>query len=178
MREEAVVFDVDGVLVDSSKRRREAESRAGCMKCPAFWRIFNDPLLAEELDEPRITGVELARRRAEEGYVIVVITGRPRSMRRITLKQLREIKVKPHILLMRSSGKHEASPKLKARLLENLIYSEGIRVAEIHDDDPEALHYMGVIAKDAALYLHLPGSGYEVIRPSPHAPRPPRGKAG
>jgi hypothetical protein len=163
-KDAASVFDVDGVLIDSSERMREAARRAGCRKCPAFWRYFLDPSLIEELDKPRRIGVELALSRMREGYKIIVVTGRPQRLRRITLRQLREIGINPLRLFVKPEGSGMNTWEFKASVIEHLVLAEGIDIAEIHEDDPEALFAMGSKAMGAVLFLHLPGDGYEVVR--------------
>ncbi|MEM1873075.1 MAG: hypothetical protein QXF57_00580 [Acidilobaceae archaeon] len=54
-----------------------------------FWECFLSERFAY-LDEPRLEYVRLALDYASRGYAVVVVTGRPESMRSITLKQLEE----------------------------------------------------------------------------------------
>ncbi len=159
----ASVFDIDGVLVDHRRRLEEAERRAGCRDCPEFWRYFLDPGLIEELDKPRMIGVRLAKKRVEYGYILVVVSGRPEKLRKVTLRQLRSLGLKPSLLLLRPRESLLRSPEAKSLLIEDLMYGSGVRIAEIHDDDPEALYAMGRVARKACLYLHTPDS-YELLR--------------
>ena len=148
-----VVFDVDGVLVSSVERYDYAVRRAGCRECPRFWRFFLDPGLILELDAPRPLGVDLAKTRLSQGLALAVVTGRPETLRRTTLKQLRMLGLKPLRLLMRARGDVRSEHVVKREAVERLLY-EGCEVVEIHDDNIESLASMGRVAREASLILH------------------------
>lgn len=149
----AAVFDVDGVLVHSVARYNYAAMRAGCTDCPRFWRLFLDPRVVVELDEPRSLGVKLAELRASQGLGILVVTGRPESLRRVTMAQLRSSGLRPARLAMRRQGDKRPEAWVKRDAVEMLIY-EGFGVAEIHDDNMDSLRAMGGVARSATLVLH------------------------
>ncbi len=149
----AAVFDVDGVLVRSVERYNYAATRAGCTACPRFWRLFLDPRVVAELDRPRALGVELAKLRASQGLEILVVTGRPESLRRVTMAQLRGSGLRPARLVMRRRGDTRPEALVKRDAVETLVY-EGYEVVEIHDDNVDSLHAMGSVARSATLVLH------------------------
>lgn len=136
-----VLFDVDGVLVDSSARLSASLAEVGArsideLRDPStrsrFWEVF----LSEKyihLDRPNPTAVELLRRRREEGYGIVVVTGRPYRLSSATLRQLDELGVPYDAVVFRFDDYFGKDREYKLRVLEEL----GIDAAEAHDDSPE-----------------------------------------
>ncbi|MEM1927956.1 MAG: hypothetical protein QXS85_04410 [Acidilobaceae archaeon] len=78
-RLEACLSEVGGASIESLRGAPRAR----------FWECFLSERFAY-LDEPRLEYVRLALDYASRGYAVVVVTGRPESMRSITLKQLEE----------------------------------------------------------------------------------------
>ena len=77
-----VIFDMDGVLADDSKRRTWIDDYD-----PPRWDIYNSPELLGE-DTPVPNSISLMESMFLIGLTPVVITGRKESWRKITLEWL------------------------------------------------------------------------------------------
>jgi len=148
-------FDIDGVVVDVSERLRVAMERAGNDR-RLFWRyFFSEELMT--LDKPRELGIELVRDRAVRGSIII-ITGRPKRLRDVTLHQFTQLTgVRPYRVFMRSDRDYRKSCIVKLELLTKAIKS-GLEVTEFHDDDEEVLKKVKSAYPWIKLYLHTPSS--------------------
>lgn len=92
----ATIFDVDGVLVDSTDRFRKAfreagvteeEFRKGARAKKKVWKAF----LSEkylELDKPVESAIKSPRRRGRKGVPVAIITGRRETLAGATVKEL------------------------------------------------------------------------------------------
>ncbi len=94
----------------------------------------------------------------QPGTRVVLNTGRPESMRRITLDSLNAIgevarvSFEPELLFMRAEGK--PVPAAKAAALEDM-YRQGLRVVAVVDNEPENLAAMATTDGDNdILFLH------------------------
>jgi len=159
------VFDIDGVLVDASRRLREAK-RMSCGNKERFWKLF----LSEELlslDEPREIGIRLLLDRLKRGKV-VLLTGRPESLRSATISQLETYGVpmrRVTALLMRQASDRRKEWTVKPELLREYASLHRLSVVEIHDDEPRTLDALHRIYPQARLVLHK-GKKYYEYRPS------------
>lgn len=146
-RAKAVVFDVDGVLVDCSGRLEACLSEAGAVSIERlrgkararFWECFLSERFAY-LDKPRREYAGLALDYASRGYAVLIVTGRPESMREVTLAQLRELGLAEAVreIVFRKRGdrrsewivKAEAVKKLAERYDIEVVYDDSERVIE------------------------------------------------
>jgi len=159
-RPRAVVFDIDGVLVDSSERFRKAMEEVG-VKDPKelagearrrFWEVF----LSEKylhLDTPNEEYIEKLREYRSQGYRIVILTGRPERMRKATEEQLKRLGIEYDEAVFRQEGDYSKDHEFKSKALEAL--KERYRVEAIYDDSEavaEAASKLGIEA-------HLAGQG-------------------
>ncbi len=161
-------FDVDGVIVDVSERLRRAKELSRNKK--EFWELFFSDEL-HELDKPRPAGVEAVRDRARRGYVIIV-TGRPQKLFKVTLKQVVEFTgVKPAYIYMRRTGDMRPSATIKLELLERAM-NEGFNIVEYHDDEEEVLKNIMNTYPNITLYLHYNDSYRVFFKPLGNANYP------
>ncbi|MCS7107101.1 MAG: hypothetical protein NZ902_03240 [Acidilobaceae archaeon] len=137
--ERAVVFDMDGVLVDSSERFRACEEESQDRR--GFWNCF----LSEKyvhLDRPRLEVAQLFKQYKERGYKVFVVSGRPRRMMAITLSQLMGMGLRPDRVILKERG-YEVEHKVRA--MRELAKRYEIEV--VYDDNPkvaEALQSLGI----------------------------------
>lgn len=140
----AVVFDVDGVLVDSSSRFRacldevglEDLSKARGLKRRLFWDCF----LSERyvyLDRVREDMASLARGYASRGYRIIVVTGRPESMKRITVEQLRAAGIEDAEIYFRKRGDYRSDSEYKVDVVRALV--NRYEIEAVYDDSEEVV---------------------------------------
>lgn len=136
-----VVFDLDGVLIDSSARLRRSLEEVGVgsmeeLRDPELRRRFWDVFLSDRyihLDTPNRRAVEALVRRREEGYGVVIITGRPYRMARSTLRQLEEFGIPYDAIVFRSDSYRGKDHEYKVTAIAELA----LDVAEAHDDSPD-----------------------------------------
>ncbi|MEN2999638.1 MAG: HAD family hydrolase [Acidilobaceae archaeon] len=133
--ERAVVFDMDGVLVDSSERFRICEQESLGRK--EFWRCF----LSEKyihLDKPRREVAQLFQQYRERGYKVFVVSGRPKRMMTVTLSQLLELGLRPDRVILKEGG-YEVEHKV--RVMRELAKRYEIEV--VYDDNPKVAEALG-----------------------------------
>ncbi|RLF01150.1 MAG: hypothetical protein DRJ63_00160 [Thermoprotei archaeon] len=157
------VFDVDGVLVDVSEKisvvmkklkldARDPEDLDPKIRS-RFWRLF----LSEDYiiyDKPREIGIDLLLDRLKKGRVVVV-TGRPASLRRATILELKSfgLPVSQISFFFRRKGDFRKDYEYKCDVIKSLV-----NVIEVHDDSVEVLEALSRILKNTKLYLHFDDS--------------------
>lgn len=136
-----VVFDLDGVLIDSSARFARSLEEIGAkgaddLRDPGTRRRFWEVFLSEKymsLDRPNPRALELLKKRRAEGYGIIIVTGRPAKLADATLRQLEEFGIPYDAITFRSYSYFGKDHEYKLSVLTDLRLS----VAEAHDDSSE-----------------------------------------
>jgi len=150
LKPKAVVFDLDGVLVDSSERYRLCESESGGDR-GRFWECF----LSErymDLDRPRPEYVETLRRYAAQGYRIIIITGRVRETQEAkTLRQLSEWGITFHEIYFRSRGDYRKDYEFKSEIVREL--SQRYRIVAVFEDSKPVAEALRKLLPDAEIHL-------------------------
>jgi len=159
---EVVVFDIDGVLVDSSERYMASlmdtdpsvkdHNELPVHKKAIFWNTF----LSEkymELDRPIPKAIEVLKMKRER-FPLVILTGRTSNMLSGTLKQLREFGVEFDVLIMRYLGVYMKDADFK----EHVIKSLGLNVAEVHDDSLDIISVLHKYVTHGSFYWYKPGN--------------------
>jgi phosphoglycolate phosphatase-like HAD superfamily hydrolase len=141
-----VVFDVDGVLVDSSARFRACLEEVGLrslegvrgFKRRLFWECFLSSRYIY-LDRVRVEYAALARDYAERGFKVVVVTGRPRSMEVETWAQLREAGLEGLVseVFFRRVGDYRGDSVFKVEVLRRL--AARYVVEAVYDDSEDVV---------------------------------------
>lgn len=139
----ASVFDIDGVLVDSSERFKRSLEYVGVDRFEdlgsrkrEFWEVFlSDRLI--HLDKPVPEALSALMDAAGRGPV-VIITGRPERMASATMDQLRSMGAVFNAIIFRSNNSYMKDYELKDLVVREL----GIDVLEAHDDSPEVCRKM------------------------------------
>ena len=155
------MFDLDGVLIDVSLKIKNVLEKLGfdeninprslnVVDRQKFWRLF----LSEEYikyDKPRAVGISLLKDRLDKGR-IVVVTGRPETLRRITLEELSKwsIPVNRLIFIFRRRGDRRKDVDFKIDVITKLG-----NVVEVHDDIEEILKKIKEFFPNTKLYLHF-----------------------
>lgn len=141
--EGVIVSEVDGILVDDSRRVREALAKVGVPPDSSPWRLrgdlrtrflelYYDPS-ALSLDS-RGPFLEYAWRRRAEGTRLIIVTRRPERIRKATEEELRSMGIIWDGLLMSPDGE---DGEWKSRILRRL--SENYRVEEVLDRERASL---------------------------------------
>jgi len=153
-------FDVDGVLLDVSERFRIAKELVESGRERDFWRVFfREELLL--LDKPRGISIELINSRVGR-YGLIVITGRPANLYKITLEQIvQNFKLRPTKIFMRRVNDYRPSTIVKLELIEKAL-NEGYEVVEYHDDDLQVLKTIKKLYPGITLYFHQ-GDSYRIL---------------
>jgi len=159
---EVVVFDLDGVIVDSSERYRlslaevdpNAKSHVDLPKDKRsqFWRVF----LSEkymDYDKPVPEAIEMLRRCREKGYPIVIVTGRTSNMLDKTLEQLKSFGIEYDVLVMRHLGVYVKDHEFK----EHVVKSMNLQIAEVHDDSVAVIDALHKYAARGSFLWFKPG---------------------
>jgi hypothetical protein len=97
-----IIFDLDGTIAIIDKRRIKAGSPSGKRPTPSKmdWDVFHDPSNIK-LDEPNTPVIKMAQLFAEDGFNIVILSGRTDKTERTTRSWLSRNKVPFHKLVMR-----------------------------------------------------------------------------
>ncbi|MEZ0249184.1 MAG: acid phosphatase [Thermoproteus sp.] len=139
----AISFDIDGVLVDATKRLDVCLNGA-----EVDWDCFLD-CRKLALDAPKSRNIELARLLSSRGYVVVVVTGRPEYMRSCTEEQLKLYGVPHRRLYMRPMGDRRRDHIYKAEVISALAGRLGLWAH--FDDNIETVMALKALGIDAVL---------------------------
>jgi phosphoglycolate phosphatase-like HAD superfamily hydrolase len=141
----AVVFDIDGVLSDAAGRQHYLE------RGRRDWNAFFDACG----DDPLIDEVGRLLELLEPGLAVILLTGRPISVQRITVAWLERYHLRWDLLIMRDYGDYDAAMHFKRRSVGELR-SHGFDLRLAFEDDRRNVamfHREGV----PCVYIH---SGY------------------
>jgi phosphoglycolate phosphatase-like HAD superfamily hydrolase len=119
-----VIFDVDGTLMNISKRRKFVEQR------PKDWKAFRD---ATDTDTPFDDVFAIAKALHGAGHNIIIASGRNKSQRAITLKQLFEGGLVFRALYMRSDSDFRPDTEVKSQMLDKMR-KDGFDPVLVFDD--------------------------------------------
>ena len=101
MNKNIVIFDLDGTLADITARKELATKSNGKLD----WDVFHDPSNIG-LDVPNEPVVKMAELFAENGFNIVIFSGRTNKIERRTRSWLTHNRVPFHKLVMRDEVRH------------------------------------------------------------------------
>jgi len=127
-----VIIDIDNTLCLSDKRFELAKKPNG----KTDWNIAHNPELIEQ-DAPNFPMIDLAHRYKRDGLKVIIITGRPESVREVTELWLSKYYIPYDALYMRTEKDHF----IKAHILKKKIYETYItdKVFCAYDDDEEII---------------------------------------
>jgi len=160
---EAIVYDIDNTLLDVRERYWRSIEEAGGDPLRSmsklrknikekFWKIFlSDKYL--HLDKPHKKTIEEVNRKFDNGYIIILITGRPEYMRDATIEQLKKYNVKYHILIMRPNDNREPDYVYKPKALSSLV-KEGLNIIEYHEDDDKTINILKKLYPTIKIFKH------------------------
>ena len=120
-----VIFDLDGTLAIIDKRRIKAGKTTDGKKTKKFnWDVFNDPSNIA-LDEPNVPVIKMAQLFAEDGFLIVIFSGRTDKSEHATRAWLTRNRVPFHTLAMRPHKTMNFVPDevLKKHMLDNALFN-------------------------------------------------------
>lgn len=125
-----VIIDIDNTLSLSNNRFELAKKPNG----KTDWDIAHNPKLVIE-DKPNLPMIDLAKRYKKDGFKVIILTGRPDTIRFVTEKWLGKYGIEYDELYMRSKENHYK----KAYLFKKQIYETYINdiVFCAFDDDEE-----------------------------------------
>jgi hypothetical protein len=138
-RARIAVFDIDGTVADVRHRLHHLARR------PKNWGAF---FAAADRDPPLEAGIALAHEYARE-HRLVWLTGRPESLRPVTLGWLARHGLPEGTLVMRPAHDRRPARDFKAEQVAELAGTElaggGSGIAVIVDDDPDVVARLGAL---------------------------------
>ena len=105
MYKNTVIFDLDGTLADITARKELATKPNGKLD----WDVFFDPENIK-LDVPNSPVVKLAQMLAEDGFTIIIFSGRSDKTKFTTRSWLSNNRIPFHKLVMRDSKNKHYTP--------------------------------------------------------------------
>ncbi len=144
-----VIFDLEGVLIDNTKRLRYALSKVGAkdiseLSYPRksfFWKVFLNRDLAYRLDEVNNTGLKVLAEKSRD-YQIVIISGSPCDIVRDHIEKIKKrakelgLEIRIDKIFCRK-GTKEKAPDFKERIIRGImLWGE---IIEVHDDDERVI---------------------------------------
>ena len=126
-----IIIDIDDTLSLAGKRFELAKKPNGKID----WDIAHDVELVKQ-DKPNLPMIDLAKRYKKAGFKIVILTGRPDTIREVTENWLYEYGIEYDELYMRNKSEHYIkAPVFKKKIYQ--IYLEDVFCA--YDDDEEII---------------------------------------
>ena len=105
-----VIFDLDGTLALIEKRRIKAGKSADGKETKKMdWDVFHDPSNIH-LDEPNIPIIKMAQMFAEDGFTIIIFSGRSDKTKFTTRSWLSNNRIPFQKLIMRDSKTNHFTP--------------------------------------------------------------------
>jgi hypothetical protein len=126
MNKDIVIFDLDGTLALIDERRALAAKPDGKIN----WKTFFDPQNIK-LDKPNTPVITAFNAFAEQGFKMVILSGRDSISRAETMQWLKDNNIDPDILWMRPQGSFTPDDVLKKAWLGELVAD---RVFCVFDD--------------------------------------------
>ena len=126
-----IIFDLDGTLALIDKRREVSTKPNGRLDWGKFFNSTNI-----ELDEPNLPVIKMAQLFSEQGFNIVILSGRSNKTETATRSWLSKNKVPFNKLIMRNSETDHFTPDwvLKKNMLdENLDINDVFLVVDDRD---------------------------------------------
>ena len=126
-----IIFDLDGTLALIDKRREVSTKPNGKLDWGKFFNSTNI-----KLDEPNLPVIKMAQLFSEQGFNIVILSGRSNKTETATKSWLSENKVPFNKLIMRNSETDHFTPDwvLKKNMLdENLDINDVFLVVDDRD---------------------------------------------
>ena len=126
-----IIFDLDGTLALIDKRREVSTKPNGKLDWGKFFNSTNI-----KLDEPNLPVIKMAQLFAEQGFNIVILSGRSNKTETATRSWLSKNKVPFNKLIMRDSETDHFTPDwvLKKNMLdENLDINDVFLVVDDRD---------------------------------------------
>jgi hypothetical protein len=127
-----VIIDIDNTLSIATDRFNKAVKENG----KTDWDIVHAP---ENMikDKPNLPMIELAKNYKENGFEVIVLTGRPESTRKVTKEWLEKYNIPYDILYMRSwEDNFLKAPDFKRKIYETEIKED---VFCAYDDDQRVI---------------------------------------
>lgn len=113
-----IIVDIDNTLSLADERFKLAKKPNG----KTNWNIAHDPELVKK-DKPNISMIEISNNFKSKGYEVIILTGRPESIRQVTENWLDKNNIKYDKLYMRNKEDHF----MKADLFKKKIYETYIK---------------------------------------------------
>jgi len=133
MRKDVVIFDLDGTLALIDDRRALATKDNGKMD----WDVFFDPVNIS-LDLPNLPVIKMAKTLHDQGFNIVIFSGRSKATKDATAKWLDKHDVPFNVMKMRPTGHPWAfmpDDKLKQHWLDSIFPGlDKDRILTVFDD--------------------------------------------
>ena len=126
-----IIFDLDGTLALIDKRRELSTKPNGKLDWGKFFNSTNI-----KLDEPNLPVIKMAQLFSEQGFNIVILSGRSNKTETVTSSSLSKNKVPFNKLIMRDSETDHFTPDwvLKKNMLdENLDINDVFLVVDDRD---------------------------------------------
>ena len=119
-----VIFDVDGTLMNISHRRKFVEMK------PKDWKAFREQTVN---DTPNLDVFAVAKSLHQAGHNIIIASGRNKSQRAITRKQLMSEGLVFRAIYLRSDSDYRPDTEVKAQMLDKMK-AEGWNPELVFDD--------------------------------------------
>lgn len=143
----AVIFDIDGVLSDAAGRQHLVDGARAVKDWDRFFQSCGD--------DPLIDDVAALLSLLDSRLQLVLLTGRPVSVREQTLSWLKSFSLRWDCLIMRNFGDYTAAKEFKSRTVDELR-SRGTQPVLAFEDDRRNVEMFR--SKDIpCIYIH---SGY------------------
>jgi len=146
----AIIFDLDGVLFNVDSRLMVCLMKAHGNKL-RFWELFlSDKYM--HLDEPNEKIIEYVRKKYNDGYKIIIVTGRCEgTQKEATLEQLKKYNIPYNEIYFRKLGDFRKDYMYKSEVISKLL--EKYEIVEVWDDSKDVINELKKILPKARLKL-------------------------
>lgn len=159
------VFDIDGVVIDSSKRSEKCLEEQGVSSLKdldkhgrqIFWKcLLSDKYM--DLDEPIIENIRYLQKLKEKGVKIILLTGRREDAQKTaTLSQLDKWKIPYDEIFFRRKKDFRKDFIYKASITK-LLLKRKYEISEIWEDSKEVATKLKEITPNTKIILYDPNT--------------------
>ena len=148
----AIVVDIDNTLFDSTERWNVCQQQF--KKKSEIWNCFFDPEKLS-LDKPIFDVINIVRQHRNNGYKVIIVTGRLEKLKEATIEQLKKFNIPFEMIFFRKEKDFRKDYEFKSEIVAELI-KMGYKIELVIDDSEEvrkAVQQLGIKAIDPAEIL-------------------------
>jgi len=150
-----IIFDLEGVLIDNSKRYKYAIKKAdpkardidelSPRARKIFWNNFFNPDLARKLDKVNLKALKIFNDYVNKGKKVIILSGTRKEIVETLIQKLKEeakkhnYQFKPFLVIWRNKKDLRKAPEFKLSKIREIESLIGEEIEIVYDDNSETI---------------------------------------